>query len=84
MNGLLDRLTRSILNAVDSAFLIYLVEYGLPREQRGVFYFLLVQFHEDWVPAFRVYSAIPAVFMWYFPWLSPMLLYAATYWFQLY
>ncbi|MCJ1309270.1 hypothetical protein MMC25_002929 [Agyrium rufum] len=70
--------TTKLLRAMRSAFLIRAIEFGLPREQRGMLYFLLIQFHEDVESIITVYSTIPAILMWYYPQISPGLVYSIT------
>ena len=69
---------RSKILPLRSGLLIELIEYGLPKEQRGMFYFLLVQFHEDFDSQICVFSALPALLMWYFPQISPLMVYTVT------
>lgn len=67
-----------IVPPIRSAFLLQLLQQGLPKEQRGMIYFLIIQFHEDlWSPLY-VYSAVPALLMWYYPQIVPAIPYAIT------
>ena len=73
-----ERSFQRIVLALRSAFLIHFLERGLPESQRGMFYFLLVQFHEDLDPPLNYYSALPAILMWYLPHISPLIVYSVT------
>lgn len=68
----------SLWPAFRSAPLIHLIEYGLPKEQRWIFYLLLVQFHEDFCLRLCLYCLVPTCMMWYFPELCPILVLTAT------
>ena len=67
-----------VLRAFRSAFLCHLLENGLPNEQRAIFYFLMIEFHEDLDPPVQVYSAFSSVLLSFFPWFSPRILYSIT------
>lgn len=58
--------------------MIHLIEYGLPKEQKGIFYFYIVQFHEDLGSDVIVYSVIPAILMWYSPTIPARIVYGIT------
>ena len=51
---------QSLLWPLRSALMVRILDEGIPPEQRGMFYFLMVQFHEDLDPPLYVYSALPA------------------------
>ena len=70
-----------IIGPIRSAFLIHLIQAGFTEEQRhqrAMFYFLMIQLHEDLDRPLRAYSALPALAMWYFPRISPMPVYGLT------
>lgn len=69
---------QKLYRPIRSAFLIHLIQNGLPQEQRGIFYFLMIQFHEDLDSPLLVYSALPALLMGYYPKVHPLLVYSAT------
>lgn len=76
-----DRRVKKWIQPIRSALLVGLVEEGFPNEQRWIFYFLLIQFHEDLYAPLLVYSLLPSLFMWYFPdnaYISPMSVYHIT------
>ncbi|KAL9094198.1 MAG: hypothetical protein Q9165_003613 [Trypethelium subeluteriae] len=73
-----ERALQRIIQPCRSAFLILLLEWGFPKEHRGILYFLMIQFHEDLEPALGVYSTLPAILMWYFPRISPLSVYTIT------
>ena len=43
-----------------------------------MFYLLMIQFHEDLDRPLNVYSVLPALAMWYYPQVPPLMVYAAT------
>lgn len=69
---------RERLQALRSAVLLFLLDTGLPENQRWMFYTLLLKFHEDLGPPLYVWSLILILLMWYFPKFHPILVYAIT------
>jgi hypothetical protein len=60
-------LNKERVRAVRRAFLIFMIEKGLPQDQRWMWYTLMVFFHEVLDPPLYVYSIIPMALLWYFP-----------------
>lgn len=56
-----------VVREIRSAFFIRLLHFGFPRKESGLLYFLMIQFHEDIYSPLKVYSAIPAALIWFFP-----------------
>ncbi|KAK5996331.1 Heterokaryon incompatibility protein 6 [Cladobotryum mycophilum] len=54
-------------HCIQTACLVFVLEEGLPVNQRWMFYLLFIHFHQDLYPSFYVYSVIPVFIMWYFP-----------------
>jgi hypothetical protein len=68
------------VRAFRRAFLIFMIEKGLPQDQRWMWYTLMVFFHEDLDPPLYVYSIIPIALLWYFPQISVIIVFAITGW----
>jgi len=76
-----DQRVQKWIQPIRSAILVRLVEEAFPNEQRWIFYFLMIQFHEDLYAPLSVYSLLPSLFMWYFPYnayISPTSVYNIT------
>lgn len=68
----------TVLQEARSAFLIHLLDSGFPAKEKGLLYFLIVQLHENLYAPLYVYSALPAILMWYQPWIAPRHVYTVT------
>jgi hypothetical protein len=71
-------LNKDRVRAFRRAFLIFMIEKGLPQDQRWMWYMLMVFFHEDLDPPLYVYSIIPIALLWYFPQTSVIIVFAIT------
>jgi len=66
---------RIIFDEFQSAFLIHLLDSGVPAKEKGLLFFLLIQLHEHLYSPLYVYSVIPSVVMWYYPFLRPQFMF---------
>jgi hypothetical protein len=69
---------KMVLREVRTAFLIRVLESGFPGKEKGLLYYLMIQFVEELHRPLYVYSALPALLMWYYPIIHPRLVYAVT------
>jgi Heterokaryon incompatibility protein (HET) len=71
-------LNKERVQAFRRAFWIFMIEKGLPQDQRWMWYMLMVYFHEDLDPPLYVYSIIPIALLWYFPQISVIIVFGIT------
>jgi hypothetical protein len=69
---------RITFDEFQSASLIHLLDSGIPAKEKGLLFFLLIQLHEHLYSPLYVYSAIPAILMWYYPVIRPQHMFTIT------
>jgi len=71
-------LTRGRLAAYRAALLTFLIQEGLPEDQRWIYYTLMLQYRQDFVNLVYPLSFGIAFLLWYRPTTSPSIAYSVT------